>query len=315
MPMPAIATLTMNPTIDVAYEVDRVFHTHKLRTTREYYNPGGGGINLARVFVRLGGNARCIYLSGGATGAAFDGLVDLHQLVRTRIPIAGNTRIAMTALEHATGKEYRFTPAGPTIGEAEWLECLGVLERVECEWLAISGSLPPGVPADFYATIAALMRRRGKRVALDSSGPGLREGLRGKVDLVKPSRGELEFLAGHPLPTLADVAAAATAIVRRGESAMVTATLGHEGAVLAHGDGLFYAPALPITAASSVGAGDSFLAGMMYALTTGHSPREALRHGIAAGSAAVLRPGTDLARPDDIARLLPEVRIEALPPI
>ena len=312
--MPLIATLTMNPTIDVAYEVEKVFHTRKLRTTHEYYNPGGGGINLARVFVRLGGNARAVYLSGGATGTALDGLIDLHQIVRTRVAIAGNTRIAMTTLEHSTGKEYRFTPAGPTVSEAEWQACLAMLEDIECEWLVASGSLPPGAPADFYARVGAIVRRRGIRMALDSSGPALREGLAGGVDLAKPSRSELEYLAGRKLGSIAEVATAALDLVRAGHVGAVAATLGHQGAVLASADRAWHAPALPIVAASAVGAGDSFLAGMIHALSAGKALQEALRHGIAAGSAAVLRPGTDLARPADIARLLPRVRVEELPP-
>ena len=310
--MPTIATLTMNPTIDVAYEVDKVFHTHKLRTTREYYNPGGGGINVARVFVRLGGNARCVYLSGGATGAALDGLLDLHQLVRTRVPIAGDTRIAMTALEHATGKEYRFTPAGPTVSESEWQACLAVLEEVECDWLVASGSLSPGVPEDFYARVARIMQRRCKRVALDSSGKALAGGLGDGVDLVKPSRGELEALAGGPLGSIDAVGRAALDLVRQGQSRLVAATLGHEGAVLASAEGTWHAPPLPITAESAVGAGDSFLAGMVHALATGAEPLDALRHGMAAGSAAVLHAGTDLARPEAMARLLQQVQWRAL---
>ena len=101
--MTNIATLTMNPTIDVAYAVDRVFHTHKMRTLKEQYDPGGGGINVARVFVRLGGNARCYYLSGGATGHALDGLLDLHQLVRCRVQIEGQTRVSTAIFVHESG--------------------------------------------------------------------------------------------------------------------------------------------------------------------------------------------------------------------
>lgn len=312
--MPLIATLTMNPTIDVAYEVETVFHTRKLRTTHEYYNPGGGGINLARVFVRLGGNARVIYPSGGATGSALDGLIDLHQLVRTRVPIGGNTRIAMTTLEHLTGKEYRFTPAGPTLDEPEWRACLAVLDEVECDWIVASGSLPPGVPDDFYARVGEIAARRGIRMALDSSGAALRGGLDGLPDLIKPSRSELEFLAGRTLGTVNEVASAAQDLVNAGRAHAVAATMGHEGAVLASAQGLFHAPALLIPAASAVGAGDSFLAGLIHALTTGADLAEAFRHGMAAGSAAVLRPGTDLARPADMARLLPQVRLEPVTP-
>lgn len=306
--MPVIATLTMNPTIDVAYEVEAVFHTHKIRTTHEYYNPGGGGINVSRVFERLGGRARCIYLSGGATGTALDSLIDAHQLVRTRIPIAGDTRIAMTALEHSTGKEFRFTPLGPTVSEAEWHACLSWLDGVSCEYLVASGSLPPGVPEDFYARITRLMTARGIHMVLDTSGEALRLGLQGRgIHLVKPSKGELEALTGTALPTVDAVAAAAMAVVNARQAKLVAVTLGHEGAVLAHADGTIFVPAPPIEAKSAVGAGDSFLAGMVFALASGKTDAEAFHFGVAAGSAAVLYPGTGLAHPEDIERLLPMI--------
>jgi len=146
--MKPIATLTMNPTIDVSYAVDAVRHTHKMRTGEEAYAPGGGGINVARVYVRLAGMARCFYLSGGATGPALDGLIDQHQLVRTRIPIHGDTRVACAVHETGSGKEYRFTPGGPEVSEREWQACLAALRGAACEVMVLSGSLPPGVP--FY---------------------------------------------------------------------------------------------------------------------------------------------------------------------
>jgi len=261
---------------------------------------------VSRVFERLGGQARCIYLSGGATGTALDSLIDAHQLTRTRIAIAGDTRIAMTALEHTTGKEYRFTPLGPTVREAEWRACLSWLDGIEGEYLVASGSLPPGVPEDFYAEITRLMVARGIRIVLDSSGEALRLGLEGGgIHLVKPSKGELEHLVGTPLETVDAVAAAAKSIVEAGQARLVAVTMGHEGAVLAHAGGTIFLPAPPIEAQSAVGAGDSFLAGMVYALATGKTEAEALRYGVASGSAAVLHAGTGLAHPGDIQRLLP----------
>lgn len=226
-----LATLTLNPTIDVAYEVDRVFHTHKMRTQKEHYDPGGGGINVARVFVRLGGNARCYYLSGGATGHALDGLLDLHQLVRSRIPIAGSTRIATTIFEHESGKEYRFVPPGPVVSAVEWQECLDRLAEADCDYLLASGSLPPGVPENFYACVAAIAADRGFRMVLDSSGPGLSGGLAGgNVFLVKPSLGELRQLAGRNLETTEEIAVAAMAIVEKGQVELVVVTMGQDGA-------------------------------------------------------------------------------------
>lgn len=307
--MKHVATLTMNPTIDVAYEVDRVFHTNKMRTQAEHYCPGGGGINVARVLSRLGAQARCIYLAGGATGDAFDGLIDRHEIGGTRVPIAGHTRIATAVLERESGKEYRFTPQGPTVSEAEWQACLDLLDTVQCDILIASGSLPKGVPSDFYARAAQRLRRRGIEMALDTSGMALRDGLAqgGGLLLVKPSRGELQQLAGRDLATTDAIAEAALAIVTRGEAKFVAVTLGHDGALLASEGGTSFLPAVKIEARSAVGAGDSFLAGMIHALNRGCDPSEAFRYGMAAGAAAVLNSGTGLAHPADIERLLPLV--------
>lgn len=303
-PATAIATLTMNPAIDMAYAVERIVPQRKIRTTSEYANPGGGGINVARVFVRLGGNARAIYLSGGPTGVAFDGLVDRHQLVRTRVPIAGTTRIAVTVLEHASGQEYRITPEGPEVSEAEWRAALDASVRAECRHFVASGSLPRGVPADFYAMIARAMAERGIAMVLDSSGPALRAGIEaGGIALAKPSRSELEFLAGGPLPTRAAVVAAAQALVDSGKVQRLAVTLGHEGAILVEPSQVLDCPALPVEAKSAVGAGDSFLAAMVHGLAIGMDGPAAFRRGMAAGTAAVLHPGTDLAHPEDIDRL------------
>jgi len=298
----------MNPTIDVAYEVDRIVPTHKIRTTNEYSNPGGGGINVARVFVRLGGNARCVYLSGGPTGTSLDELLDLHQLVRTRVPIAGHTRIAMTTLEMATGQEYRITPGGPEVSEAEWRAVLHQFENIACSHMVLSGSLPRGVPADFYAQATQVMTARGIQVVLDTSGDALRQGLgAGGIDLIKPSRGELETLMGTRLPTRKAVVDAAMAIVEARQTRLVAVTMGYEGAILARAQGVTDCPAIEVEALSTVGAGDSFLAAMVFALCTGQGDEAAFRMGVAAGTAAVLRPGTDLARPADIARLLRQI--------
>ncbi|MBU0557622.1 MAG: 1-phosphofructokinase family hexose kinase [Alphaproteobacteria bacterium] len=307
--MKNIATLTLNPTIDVAYEVDRVFATHKMRTLREYHNPGGGGINVARVFVRLGGNARVHYMSGGATGVALDGLLDRHQLVRAQIPIEGATRVATSVLERESGKEYRFVPLGPVVSEAECDLAMERLAQVECDYFVASGSLPQGVPEDFYGQLAAKLAPRGVGFVLDSSGAGLRGGLAGgNVLLVKPSQGELQQLVGEALEGKEAIAAAAQEIVRKGQARYVAVTLGHEGAILATEQGTLFHPALPIEAKSAVGAGDSFVAAMVYALASDWPVEDAFRYGIAGGSAAVLTPGTDLARPADIDRLYATIK-------
>ncbi|KHK93095.1 1-phosphofructokinase family hexose kinase [Novosphingobium malaysiense] len=307
--MKSIATLTMNPTIDVSYDIARMQHTHKMRTDNEWYAPGGGGINVARVFVRLGGNARCYYLSGGATGPALDGLIDLHQLVRTRIPIAGPTRVASAVFEQESGKEYRFVPRGPKIAEHEWRDCLERLGAADCGTMVMSGSLPPGVPSDFYARVTELLRPRGIELVLDSSGTGLAHGIdAGSLLLVKPSQGELQAYVGRTLDTPDAIGKEAMRIVETGKARLVAVTMGHKGAVLARAEGPVFLPALKIEAASAVGAGDSFVAGMVYALHAGKSETEAFRFGVASGTAAVLRAGAGLAHPVDIEDLLQQLQ-------
>jgi 6-phosphofructokinase 2 len=299
-----IATLTVNPTIDVSMEVDEVFHTHKMRGSNQRSDPGGGGICVARVLVRLGDNARCFYMSGGATGAALDGLVDLHQLVRTRISIKGETRVATSVFERGNGREYRFVPDGPVIGPEEWQECLDRLANANCDYLVASGSLARGMPDDFYARVAAKAKQRDIRLVLDSSGVGLAQGLAGGgVFLVKPSLGELRGLTGRKLETDEEVAEAALAIVARGEAQHVAVSMGHQGALLASASGILRLPAIPVEARSSVGAGDSFLAAMVHSLVQAWPIEDALRLGISAGAAAVLTPGSNLARTGDIQRL------------
>jgi 6-phosphofructokinase 2 len=177
--MKTVATLTLNPTLDVSYSVEALTHTHKLRADPERADPGGGGINVARVLGRLGCPAHCLYLSGGATGPALDGLVEALELPRTRIPIAGQTRVVANVFERATGKEYRIIPPGPPLEADEWNRCLTAVAAIPCDYLVLSGSLPKGPPEDFYARLAAEARRHGAKVVLDSSGHGLREGLAG----------------------------------------------------------------------------------------------------------------------------------------
>lgn len=304
----SIATLTMNPAVDLAYEVEKVVATHKLRASGERYNPGGGGINVARIFVRLGGNARCHYPSGGPMGVAFDGLVDLHQLVKVRIPIAGNTRASAHVFERSTRREFRFVPEGPELSEAEWQACLDSLKGASGDYVVVSGSLPHGVPDDFYARAGRIARESGARFVLDSSGAALACGLaEGGVEFVKPSESELSGLVGSELRDIADIKQAACEIVASGKARIVAVTMGERGAVLAVEDRSYYLPAVPIEALSAVGAGDSFVAAMTFRLCAGDTPEEAFRFAIAAGSAAVLTPGTQMCMPEDIARLLPQV--------
>lgn len=306
--MKTIITLTLNPAIDGSSDAPRVRPTHKIRTTNTRYDPGGGGINVARVVQRLGGQVRAIYLAGGATGGVLDNLLDRDGIARTRFDIAGHTRISQAVHELETGLEYRFVPDGPEVSEAEWQACLDEVTNLDCDYLVISGSLPRGVPADFYTRLVA-QRRTSQRIILDTSGAALRPTLEGGgIFLVKPSRGELEQFAGRPLADDAALLGAAHGIVDAGFAQYVAVTLGHLGAMLVWGQGELRLPALKVEVRSAVGAGDSFVGAAAYALAAGQSIEHAVRLGLAAGTAAVMSPGTGLCDPADVAALLTRVK-------
>lgn len=299
-----IATLSLNPAVDLSFETDRLYPTRKMRGSGERHEPGGGGINVARVLARLGANVRCHYMSGGAAGAALDHLLDLHQLVKNRIGIGGETRVSTTVFERESALEYRFTTDGPEISSAEYTRCMEHMRTLRNDYLVMSGSLPRGVPDNFYAEIAAIAAERGVQLVLDSSGRGLAGGLSGpQILLVKPSIGELRALSGRDLESESAIVEAAGAIIQRGAARYVAVTMGADGAILVSEDQYFRMPAAPVEARSAVGAGDSFLAAMVFGLAAGKSAEDAFRLGVAAGAASVLTPGTGLAQPADIYRL------------
>lgn len=301
---PRIVTLTLNPAIDISSEAEQVRHTHKTRTFNEAVEPGGGGINVARVLHRLGCDVRALFLGGGTTGKALDDLVARAGIERRMIEIADDTRLSLTVVERSTGREYRFVPEGPEVSGDEAEVALDAAAGLDCDYLVASGSLPPGVPNDFYAKLCAKVCGRGVRFVLDTSGAPLQAALdAGGIFLVKPSRGEFEAFAGRGLDA-DELLAEAKKLVSAGKAQNVVITLGREGAILASASESRINPAIPVESCSAVGAGDSFLAGMVYGFSLGRTAGDAFKVGLAAGAAAVLSCGSELARPEDLHRLV-----------
>lgn len=177
---------------------------------------------------------------------------------------------------------------------------LEVLETISCDWLIASGSLEHGMPMDIYARVALAAGRRGQKFVLDTSGPALRAALGSGIELIKPSLGELEALAGRTLLEPREQEAEAMALVRAGAARLVAVTLGEEGAFVASADGVIRRPALACEIRSAVGAGDSFTAAMTQALANGATLEDALAWGVAAGTAAVACAGTARIRKVDV---------------
>ena len=312
--MTDVITLTMNPALDLATSAPAIVPSHKIRCGALQRHPGGGGVNVARVVHRLGGHCRAFFPAGGATGQVFKALLEAEGVASLCVPIAGDTRESFSVKEVASQKEYRFVLPGPELTSDEWQACLDQLTRLEKPpaYLVASGSLPPGVPPDFYARLSRLLKPQGVKLILDTSGPALAAALAEGVYLIKPSLRELGELCGCVLQTEPEWREAAQALVRQGRAQVVVLSLGEGGACLFTPEQTVFAPALPVRVVSSIGAGDSFVGAMVWALSKGLALDESFRYGVAAASAALLSTGTGLCQPEDVARLLADVKLITL---
>ncbi len=307
--MDTIATLTMNPALDLSTTTERVEHTHKLRCSPPRYDPGGGGINVARVVKILGGQAVAVYAAGGPIGDILHGCLDAIGLKQHVVSIAGMTRENMTVDEAATGKQFRFVLPGPSLSEDEQRRCFEAVESLQPSpaYLVVSGGYPPGAAEDKLSVdIAGLAKRIGARLILDTS-QAMLHSPEHDVFLMKPNLRELGRMVGQPLRNRADQVAAARSLIALGRSEVVVISLGHDGALLVTDTLAEHFPAPDVPVRSAVGAGDSMVGAIVFALDRGFSLIEAVRYGVAAGAATIMTPGTELCRRDDVDRLFNEM--------
>lgn len=305
--MKPIVTLTLNPAIDAACQADKVQPIHKIRTFAERFDPGGGGINVARVIRELGGEALAVHTAGGITGGALDELLDASGLPHRAIPIAGATRISYVVHERSSGHEYRFVPEGPKVDQRDLDACFDAIASVDAEYVVVSGSVPRGLAPDCYVSLAALAASKGARLVLDTSGEALRRTLDAGIYLVKPNLRELAGIVGRSLASAREQEAAAQELVAAGKAAIVTVSLGADGALLATETGCLRLKGPDVMPKSAVGAGDSFVGAMTLALAQGRPPADAFAFAVAAGTATVLTMGTELCRGDDVERIYHQI--------
>lgn len=312
--MSDIVTITINPAVDIFVNIGRVEPTRKMRTSAPKRDPGGGGINVARVAFRLDARVTAIYPASGAIGRLLTRLLEREGVASVVTPSHAETRENFTAYEDDSGEQFRFVLPGSPLHRAEWEAVLYELENLETKpkFVVASGSVPPGVPSDFFAKAAAAAKKCGAKAVVDTSGAALKAAIDEGVYLVKPNLNELSELCGRPLDTDEARIAACRDMIKAGEAEVVALTLGGDGALLVTRDAVWRAQPMPIEAVSTVGAGDSFLGGMVAALAKGQTVEQAFRVAVAAGFAAVMRPGTELCHKEDVERLLPQIKIDAV---
>ena len=311
--MDTVYTLTMNPAVDLTVTVDHVSPEDKLRAHDVRRDPGGGGVNIARVVGELGGRATAFYLAGGPDGERLGEFLEAEEVPCRPVMVAGDTRQNVIVNDGSSERQYRFILPGPEISVEERRRLLDELmgDDIRGGWLVAAGSLPPGVGDDFYADLAGRCREAGVRMLLDTSGHALSEALETGVELIKPNLRELGQLVGRELSDDAEIVRVAGELVEEGKVNVVLVSLGAGGAVLV-ADGVaeqIRAPTVPVR--SKVGAGDSMIGGLVLKLAQGTELVEAARFGVAAGAAAVMTPGTELCRRDDVERLATSSRRRA----
>lgn len=312
--MADIVTVTLNPAVDVSTSAEWVRPTHKIRCAQERRDAGGGGLNVARVIKRLGGDVLAAYPAGGPIGQLLQRRVEAEHVPSLVIPIAGDTRESFTVCDRESGDEYRFVLPGPTLSASEFGRVLAALESVNPppRFLVASGSIAPGAPPDAYAQMASAAKARGVHFVLDASGDALRAALDAGVYLVKPNSRELGDLVGEPLDSDASALAAARALIAEKKAQIVALSQSDKGAMLVTSDAAWKVDAIDVPVASSVGAGDSFLAAFVWAIARGDALTDAFRYAAGAGAAALITPGTELCHPDDVHRFAAQVAPRAL---
>lgn len=305
--MTSIVTLTVNPTIDKSSSVDTVASEIKLRCTRPRFDPGGGGINVSRAVKKLGGESIAIYTAGGGTGQHLSALLSNEGVITHPIPISGMTRENLTVYEESTGLQYRFGMPGPEI--TEWRACIEACFSQPADYLVASGSLAPAMPHDFYKQLAIRAKESDTKIIVDTSDKALEACAEAGVFLMKPNLRELELLSGKKFRSEEQMIDITQNLIREGMAECFVISVGAQGAMLITENKAIKMrpPVVPIQ--SKVGAGDSMVGGIVWALSNGEDVEIAVRYGIAAGSAAVMTPGTDLCRYEDTMDIFKRIAI------
>ncbi len=308
-----VITLTPNPAVDQTVFLDRLEVGDVNRFGTSQLDPAGKGVNVSRMVHRLGWPTIAFGFLAGETGRMIETALDAEGVPRYFVRVPGQTRINVAIVEGSAHRTTALFGPGPVVERDHVDTLLGLLRfwLPAAHVLVLAGSLPPGVPDTFYAGPIRLAHQQGLRVVLDTSGEPLRHGVDARPHLIKPNREEAEQLLDRPLSTLDDIARGAVELVDRGIETVVI-SLGKDGAICARKDTVWHVRPPTVETRSTIGSGDSFIAGLVVALARGDDITDGLRVGAAAGAATAATPGTALGPADLVLELGRKVGIEEI---
>ena len=298
-----IITLTVNPALDKSTHFKGLVAEQKIRCSEPRFDAGGGGINVSKAISRLGGNSLAVFTSGGPLGKMLEELVAKESIGFQAIPIQTWTRESFVAVDENTNSQYRFGFTGGEITAEEEKAVLAAVSELKSKFIVASGSLNEGLSSDFYQKVAEIAKKANSKLIVDTSGDALKKVLETGTYLIKPNVGELAKLVGVERLEMEEVNEAAKKIISNGGAEIVVVSLGPQGAVLVTKDDFEYVPAPNVAKKSTVGAGDSMVGGMVWALSQNKSLKEVIRWGVACGSAATMNEGTQWFKFEDANRL------------
>ena len=306
-----IITVTPNPALDLSTEAPAVIPDRKLRCTAPLVHPGGGGVNVSRAISNLGGQSRALVAYGGTTGLELVRLIEAEGLRVETLRVDHATRQSVSVFDHATGLQYRFMMPGSPWSDADARAArAAILDSITDGALVIpSGSMPPGLPVDFFLTLTPEIAARGGRVVIDTSGEALERAAEAKAGLyvLRMDTVEAEELSGRTLTQLDDMAGLADDLQAGGAAEIVMIAAGAQGTVIASPGwrGLTRPPV--VVAHSKIGAGDSFMGAFAMSIARGEDAVTACCWGTAAAASAVTTMGTELCRRDETERFHAQV--------
>lgn len=303
--MSQIVTLTLTPSLDSATSTPKIYPEGKLRCQTPIFEPGGGGINVARAITHLGGSVTALLPAGGPTGAHLIELLQAEGVSVDALHTHDWTRQNLHVVSEATGEQFRFVMPGAALHEDEWQQLLTKIKQLPAGCLLVlSGSLPPNMNTTAINELLQCAKDHGLRTVVDSSGDALKTAVNfGGLELIKPNQSELAELTGQTLEQPDRVVNAARQLIAQGAAKRIVVSLGPQGALGVDAEQCVQVVPPPVIKRSTVGAGDSMVGAMVMKLAAGADLTEMVRFGVAAGTAATMNQGTKLCSKEDTERL------------
>ncbi|NRD23616.1 1-phosphofructokinase family hexose kinase [Winogradskyella litoriviva] len=301
-----IVTLTINPALDKSATIDQLIPEQKLKCKAIQFQAGGGGVNISRVLHTLGVKNSCMFTYGGDTGKTLKSLLEDEQLEIKPILVDAWTRENLAIVDAKTDLQYRFGMPGEALTSTEINILKDTLNKTVTDgsMFVMSGSIPDNMPSDFYIQLIDSLQAKNVKIIIDTSGGALKSSLKKPVFLMKPNQGELAELAGKDFLTKPEQEAFAMHLINSNQAEYVVVSLGARGAFLASKSGIFYQNTPSVKVKSTIGAGDSMVAGLVYAIAQGWSSKDILKWGVVCGVATTMTGGTNLATKANIGIVL-----------